>query len=44
MKGALKMIKLQVATDQETGMQLHDQDPCHLLKGAFVSHCTFVVQ
>ena len=34
MKGALtKMIKLQVATDQEIGMQLHAQDPCHLLKG-----------
>ena len=23
---------------------MHDQDLCHLLKGAFVSHCTFVVQ
>ena len=29
----MKMIKLQVATDQEIGMQLHAQDPCHLLKG-----------
>ena len=44
MKGALtKMIKLLVATDQEIGMQLHAQDPCHLLKG-LLFHTVHVVQ
>ena len=44
MKGALtKMKKLQVATDQEIGMQLHDQDPCHLLK-ELLFHTVHVVQ
>ena len=44
MKGALtKMIKLQVATDQEIGMQLHAKDPWHLLKG-LLFHTVHVVQ
>ena len=44
MKGALtKIIKLQVATDQEIGMQLHDPDPCHLFKG-LLFHTVHVVQ